>query len=93
MNMNMTSVAWTCQRCGGGFISAPPEYGLCDQCLRDLEAVARASQPPGPTCMECGGPVCPDCGEAVALVITVPAPALVLTPLEIPPREVNGDGG
>jgi hypothetical protein len=93
MKTNMTNIAWTCQRCGGGFISTPPELGLCDQCLRDLETLARASQPPGPTCMECGGPVCPDCGEAVPLVIAVSALPLVLTPLEIPRREVNGDGG
>ena len=90
--MKLTSTLWCCQRCGAGFICTPPEHGLCDQCLRDLETLARAAMPDGPTCMECGGPVCPDCGEAVAVIVPVPTP-LVPAIYRGHPKEVNGDGG
>ena len=90
--MKLTSTLWTCQRCGGGFISTPPEHGLCDQCIRDLEAIARANMPDGPTCIECGGPVCPDCGQAVAVIVSVASP-LFPAKYRGGPKEVNGDGG
>jgi hypothetical protein len=90
--MKLTSTLWTCQRCGAGLISTPPEHGLCDQCIRDLEAFARANLPDGPTCIECGGPVCPDCGEAVAVVVPLPTP-LFPAAYRGGPKEVNGDGG
>ena len=35
--MNLISTSWSCQRCGAAFISTPPEHGLCDQCLIELE--------------------------------------------------------
>ena len=35
--MNLISTSWSCQRCGAAFISTPPEHGLCDQCLTELE--------------------------------------------------------
>ncbi len=54
--MNLISTSWSCARCGAAFIGTPPEHGLCDQCLADLDALARlapvASQP------------CPTCGRA-----------------------------
>ena len=40
--MNLISTSWSCQRCGAAFISTPPEHGLCDQCLTDLEAARPA---------------------------------------------------
>ena len=35
--MNLISTSWSCARCGAAFIGTPPEHGLCDQCLADLE--------------------------------------------------------
>ncbi len=91
--MNLISPPWSCQRCGEAFIGTPPDYGLCDQCLRDLQAAALAAQPPSVTCPQCGGPVCPDCGDAMTLLVPVPAP---LQPIPAAyrrtTREVNGDG-
>ena len=40
--MNLISTSWSCQRCGAAFISTPPEHGLCDQCLTDLELLCPA---------------------------------------------------
>jgi hypothetical protein len=87
--MNLISTSWSCTRCGAAFISTPPEHGLCDQCLADLEALARllapiASQP----CPLCGGPVCADCGKALIVLNPVG-----LDGLAGPAGEVNGDGG
>ena len=91
--MNLISTSWSCQRCGAAFVSTPPEHGLCDQCVADLEALARTSQSQAPTCMECGGPVCPCCGQRMTLLVLVPAPAaLPVSPLGHA-GEVNGDGG
>jgi predicted amidophosphoribosyltransferase len=74
--MKLISTSWSCQRCGGAFISTPPEHGLCDQCIADLEAVASAQLPETVTCPSCGGPVCPDCGDAmVTVLVSVPASA------------------
>ncbi len=78
--MNLISTSWSCQRCGGAFISTPPENGLCDPCIEDLEALAQASLSESVSCPSCGGPVCPDCGDAMATVLVpvpVPAPASV----------------
>jgi hypothetical protein len=71
--MKLISTSWSCQRCGAAFISTPPEHGLCDQCIVDLEALARTSLPETPACPLCGGPVCPDCGDAMVTVL-VPTP-------------------
>jgi hypothetical protein len=78
--MNLISTSWSCQRCGAAYISTPPEHGLCDQCLDDLEALAPASLSESVSCPSCGGPVCPDCGDAMATVLVpmpVPAPESV----------------
>ena len=91
--MNLINTPWSCQRCGVAFVSSPPEHGLCDQCAADLEALARASQPDAPTCMECGGPVCPTCGERMTLLVLVPAPAALFFSSLSHAGEVNGDGG
>jgi hypothetical protein len=85
--MNLISTSWSCQRCGAAFISTPPEHGLCDQCIGDLEALARLAIPAPRPCPACGGPVCADCGKALIL----------LTPLgsglSQPAGEVSRDGG
>jgi hypothetical protein len=72
---------------GGAFISTPPEHGLCDQCLADLEALARLAPIANQPCPLCGGPVCADCGKALVTLLPVAA---------APPQadgEVSGDGG
>jgi len=38
--MNLVRISWSCARCGAAYISTPPEHGLCDQCLADLESLA-----------------------------------------------------
>jgi hypothetical protein len=85
--MNLISTSWSCQRCGAAFISTPPQHGLCEQCVTDLEALARLVVPAPQPCPACGGPVCADCGKAL----------IVLTPLgsELPQLagEVSCDGG
>jgi hypothetical protein len=74
---NIVSTLWTCQGCGGAFISTPPDSGLCDECLRDsLCTCARpqtltACPDALNTCAECGGPVCPDCGQRLLLLVPV----------------------
>ena len=74
--MNLISTSWSCQRCGAAYISTPPEHGLCDQCIDNLDALAQASLPQSVSCPSCGGPVCPDCGDAMATVLVpVPVPA------------------
>jgi hypothetical protein len=78
--MNLISTSWSCQQCGATCISTPPDHGLCDQCIADLQALAQASLPETVTCPSCGGPVCPDCGDAMITVLVpvpVPAPASV----------------
>ena len=42
--MNLISTSWSCARCGAAFISTPPENGLCDQCISDLEALTRLAR-------------------------------------------------
>ena len=85
--MNLTSTSWSCARCGAAFFGAPPEHGLCDQCLAALEALTRllpvASQP----CPLCGGPVCADCGKALVILIPVPGTSSGRE------GEVSGDDG
>ncbi len=56
--MNLISTSWSCLRCGAAFISTPPDHGLCDQCIADLEALARLAVPAPQPCPACGGPVC-----------------------------------
>jgi hypothetical protein len=72
--MTLTSTSWRCHRCGGTCIGDPPWYGLCDQCLSDLQALAMESLPETVSCPSCGGPVCPDCGDAMPILVPVPAP-------------------
>jgi predicted amidophosphoribosyltransferase len=90
--MDLISTSWSCQRCGGAFISTPPEYGLCDQCLRDLHTLAQAAQPPSLPCPQCGGPVCPDCGDPMTLLIPVPMPQPPVPAAYQHHGEVNDDG-
>ena len=79
--MNLISTSWSCQRCGAAFISTPPEHGLCDHCLAELELSFRLAPIAHRPCPLCGGPVCADCGKAL----------IVLAP--IGPDEEVGDGG
>ena len=68
--MNVISTSWSCQRCGAGFISTPPEHGLCDDCL----GLASNQHLAAPSCPSCGGPICPDCGQRMVLAVPVPWP-------------------
>jgi hypothetical protein len=54
--MNLVSTSWSCVRCGAAFISTPPEHGLCDQCLADLEMLAQLAPIANQPCPLCGGP-------------------------------------
>jgi DNA-directed RNA polymerase subunit RPC12/RpoP len=88
--MNLTSTSWSCARCGAAFIGAPPEHGLCEQCLADLDALARLATVAEQPCPMCGGPVCADCGKALLTLL----PASRVPPgLAKPAREVSGDDG
>jgi hypothetical protein len=71
--MTTFSTSWACTRCGAAFIGTPPEHGLCDQCLADLEAIARLAPIANQPCPLCGGPVCADCGKALVTLLPVPA--------------------
>jgi hypothetical protein len=72
--MKLISTSWSCQRCGATCICDPPWHRLCDQCLADLQALAREHLPQTGTCPSCGGPVCPDCGDAMPILVPVPVP-------------------
>jgi predicted amidophosphoribosyltransferase len=85
--MDLISTSWTCLRCGAAYISTPPDSGLCDQCIRDLEAIARLAPVANQPCPACGGPVRADCGKALITLIPIPPAGLAK-----PAREVNGDG-
>jgi hypothetical protein len=85
--MKLISTSWSCARCGAAFISTPPEHGLCDQCLDDLEALLQLAPIASQPCPTCGGPVCADCGKA--LITLIPPGS---GPGE-PAREGNSDGG
>jgi NMD protein affecting ribosome stability and mRNA decay len=85
--MNLISTSWSCARCGAAYISTPPEHGLCDQCLADLQDLARLAPIAAQPCPSCGGPVCADCGTALILLVPGEAAMAVHT------REVTGDGG
>jgi hypothetical protein len=98
--MKLITSPWSCQHCGGTFITDPPEHRLCDQCLANLTALARASFPGTDTCPACAGPICPDCGQAmtVLLTVTIPAPDpangqtdLLITAYSTHHQEVTGD--
>jgi len=85
--MNVISTSWSCVRCGAAYVSTPPETGLCDQCIADLEALAaiQAFAAPQP-CPACGGAVCADCGRALLLLVPGFGLAEHVT-------EANRDGG
>jgi hypothetical protein len=85
--MNLISTSWSCRRCGAAFISTPPEHGLCDQCLADLELLARLAPIANQPCPLCGGPVCADCGKALVTLL----PVLGASPEA--DQELSGDGG
>ena len=74
--MDLISTSWTCLRCGAAFISTPPEHGLCDQCISDLEAIARLAPARQPALPACGGPVCADCGKALVTLVPIPPAGL-----------------
>ena len=85
--MKLISTSWSCARCGAAFISTPPEHGLCDQCLDELEALLQLAPIASQPCVMCGGPVCADCGKAlITLIPTNSGPGE-------PAGEVSGDGG
>ena len=85
--MKLISTSWSCARCGGAFISTPPEHGLCDPCLDELEALLQLAPIASQPCALCGGPVCADCGKAlITLLPSGPGPGE-------PAGEVTGDGG
>jgi hypothetical protein len=86
--MNLISTPWSCQRCGAAFISTPPEHGLCDLCLIELELSVRLAPIAHRPCPTCGGSACADCGKA--LIILTPIEAAELQP---PLGEVSGDDG
>jgi hypothetical protein len=73
--MNLTSTSWRCHRCGATFTGDQPWYGLCDECLADLQTLALETLPETVSCPSCGGPVCPQCGDAMPILVPVPAPA------------------
>ena len=80
--MKLNSQCWSCTRCGAAFIgSTPPERGLCDQCVADLEALARLAPVANQPCPLCGGSVCADCGKALITLVPIPPGA----------GEVSGD--
>jgi hypothetical protein len=85
--MNLISTSWSCARCGAAFISTPPEHGLCEQCVADLEALAKLAVPAPQPCPTCGGPVCADCGKALLVLIPTAGTSPELA------GEVSGDGG
>ena len=88
--MKLTSIPWSCLRCGAAFIGAPPEHGLCGQCLTDLDALASLAPIANEPCPLCGGPVCADCGKAL---ITLLPPDPPLPPgLVKRPKRVSSDG-
>ena len=91
--MNLISTSWSCQRCGAAFISTPPEHGLCDQCLADLEALARLAPIAAQPCPACGGPVCADCGQRIALAVPVPWPMTIHMINPQPAERVTGNDG
>ena len=72
--MKLASTSWSCQRCGAAFIGTPPEHGLCDQCLADLDALARLAPIANQPCPLCGGPVCADCGKALITLLPLGTP-------------------
>jgi predicted nucleic acid-binding Zn ribbon protein len=85
---NLTSTSWSCARCGAAFISTPPEHGLCEECLGELEVLAHFAPVASQACPACGGPVCADCRKA--LIVLTPAGFAWLGESA---GEVNGDGG
>jgi hypothetical protein len=83
--MKLISTSWSCARCGAAFISTPPEHGLCDRCLDELEALLQLAPIASQPCPMCGGPVCGDCGKAlITLLPPDPGPG-------DPAGEVTGD--
>ena len=84
--MTTFSTSWSCQRCGAAFISTPPEHGLCDQCLTELELSVQLAPIAHQFCPTCGGPVCADCGKALVVLLLTATSGLA-----VPAREVSGD--
>jgi hypothetical protein len=54
--MTLISTSWSCQRCGAAYISAPPDHGICDQCIAELDALFRLAPIDSHPCPACGGP-------------------------------------
>ena len=87
--MNLISTSWSCARCGAAFISTPPEHGLCDQCLADLDALARprTRSPTSPARCAAGR-----CAPTAAKPSSSSCPPR-LDGLAEPAGEVSGDDG
>lgn len=88
--MKLSSMPWSCSRCGAAFVGSPPEDGLCDQCIADLEAIVRLAPIANQPCPLCGGPVCADCGKALVTLVPIPP---IPPGLARPAQGVSGDDG
>jgi hypothetical protein len=93
--MDLISTSWTCQRCGGAFISTPPDSGLCPDCVCNAECTCPHPEAPlymcpdaQAVCSQCGGPVCVRCGQRLMLIVPVTGPTHIERA-----QEVTGDGG
>ena len=86
--MNLISTSWSCARCGAAFICTPPEHGLCDECLADLDALARLAPIAEPALPTVRWPGLRRLRQA--LIALTPCPAR--TPCK-PAEEVTGDDG
>ncbi len=79
-------------RCGAAFIGAPPEHGLCDQCLADLDTPRPASPGRQTSPARCAAArSAPTAAKPLLTLLPAPPdPALVLAK---PAEEVTGDDG
>ncbi len=90
--MHPRSTSWACARCGAAFIGAPPEHGLCAQCLADLDALARLATVAKQPCPLCGGPVCADCGKALITLLPPPISPGLANPAKRAKKVTGHDG-
>ena len=72
--MELISTSWTCLRCGDAYLGPPPEHGLCDRCVAELDTLIKLAPLASQPCPVCGGPVCTDCGQRLVPVILITRP-------------------
>jgi hypothetical protein len=65
--MDLISTAWSCARCGHGFVSSLPEHGLCIACIADLESLAAQAMSLAATCPDRSDPIGPGCGATLTI--------------------------